>query len=164
MATANLHIIDANVMLEAANRYYSFNLVPGFWNWLAEQSYAGTVRSASMVKDEIDYPLELVAWVKERVAEGFFVDVSEPAIQDKCREVADWVLAQNFGPEHVARFLDGADPWIISTAAALKATVVSQEIATGTGSKKIKIPNVCQVFGVQCIDTLAMLKSMGAQL
>lgn len=164
MAAVDLHIIDANVMFEAANRYYGFSLVPGFWSWLADQSKAGTVRSASMVKDEIDFPPELVAWAKERVAEGFFLDVSVPEIQEKYQEVIDWVLAQSFGPEHIAKFLDGADPWIIAAAFVLKATVVSQEVATGAGSKKIKIPNVCDAFGVSCIDTLAMLRNMSAQL
>jgi hypothetical protein len=74
------------------------------------------------------------------------------------------VLSQNFGPEHIAKFLDGADPWIIASAIVLKATVVSQETATGAGSKKIKIPNVCDAFGVPCIDMLTMLTNMGAQL
>ncbi len=161
---AKLYLIDANVMLEAANTYYSFQHVPGFWNWLARQVVAETIRTASLVADEIDYPRELVEWGEEQAQNGFYIDVSRRDIQEKFSEIADWVIGQRFGSEHIAKFLNGADPWIIATASVLNATVVTQERAVPSSSKKIKIPNVCQAFGVICINTFAMNDEVNATI
>jgi hypothetical protein len=157
----DLYIIDANVMIEAAN-VYSFEVVPGFWAWLTEQCERRTIRSASLVKDEVDFPPELVEWIKLRDDEGFLIDVSVDDVQAKLREISDWVIAQDFGPEHVAKFLDGADPWIIAVASVRGAVVVTQEKSVGPTSKKIKIPNVCQSFDVRCINTFELLRDLGA--
>lgn len=29
-----MFLIDANILIEAKNRYYAFDLAPGFWEWL----------------------------------------------------------------------------------------------------------------------------------
>lgn len=159
----DLFIIDANVLLEAANTYYSFDRVPGFWEWLASATRAGQVRSVSLVADEIVYPDELVEWVDELADDGLFLDVSDDAIQASFAEVADWVVRNPFGPEHIAKFLDGADPWIIAASRVLSATVVTQESPLGPGTKKVKIPNVSDQFGVPWINTFDMLNRLGAK-
>lgn len=151
------YIVDASVLIEAANAYYSFESVPGFWEWLTEQGVNESIRSASMVGEEVEYPPQLVEWLEERETEGFLIDVSEPEIQAEYQKMAAWVIEQNFGPEHVAKFLDGADLWIIAAAKVTGATVVTQETLAGAGTKKIKIPNVCAVFEVDCINTFTMI-------
>jgi len=156
------YIVDANTLIEAANVYYTFKRVPGFWNWLADQCSKGVIRSASMVKDEIEFPAELVEWVVEREAEGFFVDVSSPEIQKVFQQVAKWVMSQNFGPEHKAKFLNGADPWIIAAAKVLGCKVVTQEKSGGANTKKVKIPDVSTAIGVECINTFAMTDELSA--
>jgi hypothetical protein len=139
---AELYLIDANVMLQAANTYYSFQHVHGFWDWLSDRIEAGTIRTASLVADEIDFPQELVEWVEIQAAASFYVDISQGDIQIKFTEIATWIITQPYGPEHIAKFLNGADPWIIAAASVLGATVVTQEQAVPASSKKIKIPNV----------------------
>jgi predicted nucleic acid-binding protein len=29
-----MYLVDANVLIEAKNRYYAFDIAPGFWKWL----------------------------------------------------------------------------------------------------------------------------------
>lgn len=156
----SLYIIDANVVIEAANVYYGFDHVPGFWDWLSSECASGRVRSASLVQGEVDYPAELVEWLEDREDEDFFVDVSDPEIQHEYRRLVAWVIDQDLGPEHVAKFLDGADLWIIATAIVEEATVVTQEKAAGTGSRKVKIPDVCSAFGVRCINTFTLISEL----
>ena len=151
------YIVDANVLIEAANSYYSFDSVPGFWAWLTEECLNESIQSASMVSEEVESPPELVEWLEERETEGFLIDVSDPEIQAEYQRLAAWVIDQDFGPEHVAKFLDGADLWIIAAAKVTGATVVTQETLAGAGTKKIKIPNVCAVFDVECINTFTMI-------
>ena len=149
-------------MLEAANAYYSFTLGTGFWEWLASQIRRGMVLTVGMVRAEIDAPQELVDWITERVDDGFLIDVSDRPIQSAYSDMAAWIINQSFGPEHIAKFLDGADLWIIAAAKAIGASVVSQEKVAGPGTKKIKIPDVCRQFNIPCMTTFELLRDRDA--
>ena len=48
-----MYIIDTNVLIEAKNRYYAFDLAPGFWEWLDLHHREGTLASIEQVKSEI---------------------------------------------------------------------------------------------------------------
>ena len=39
------YLVDANVLIEAKNRYYAFDIAPGFWKWLNQAHAQGTVSS-----------------------------------------------------------------------------------------------------------------------
>ena len=39
------YLVDANVLIEAKNRYYAFDITPGFWKWLNQAHTQGTVSS-----------------------------------------------------------------------------------------------------------------------
>lgn len=160
---ADLYLIDANVMIEAAKTYYAFDRVPGFWSWLDDRIVAGDVRTASLVMEEIDYPEPLVDWLKAKDPSQTFVDVSQLSIQQKFGEIATWTVTSPFGPEHIAKFMAGADPWLVAAAAVHEACVVTQETHVGPGSKKVKVPNVCEAFGVRCINTFEMLGELRAR-
>jgi hypothetical protein len=159
---ASPHIVDANVLLEAANVYYTFKRVPGFWSWMEQSINAGSIRSVSLIQAEVEHPQELVDWLDDRLADGIFIDVSAPGIQAEYRKLVNWLVARPFGPEHIAKFLNGADPWIIASAKVMGATVCTQEQLIGPGSRKIKIPNVCREWGVDYCNTFEMLDALGA--
>lgn len=40
-----MYLVDANVLIEAKNRYYAFDIAPGFWEWLEGAHAAGEVGS-----------------------------------------------------------------------------------------------------------------------
>ena len=39
------YLLDTNVFIEAKNRYYSFEVCPGFWDWIVAENAAGHVFS-----------------------------------------------------------------------------------------------------------------------
>jgi len=48
------YLLDANVYIEAHQRYYGMDLCPGFWRWLEEAGASG-----NLVRDfgaEIEFP------------------------------------------------------------------------------------------------------------
>ncbi len=160
-----MYIVDSNVLLEAANNYYSFEIAPGFWKWLESEILDGRIRSIGMVKEELDFPDDLVVWVERMEAEGFFLDESRPDIQQEVAALSQWVVNNgDFGPQHVAKFLNKADPWIIATAKCFGASVATQEKPIGSGSNKIKIPNVCTHAGVEHANTFRMMQDLGAKI
>jgi hypothetical protein len=55
-------------------------------------------------------------------------------------------------------FLSGADPWLIAKAMTLPdSVVVTHEQFNLQMRRKFSIPNVCQHFGVQWMDTFTLL-------
>lgn len=154
--------LDTNVLIQAKNGPYGFDIVPGFWNWLDEAVQKNIVYSTISVYDEItEGNDELAAWVKERKDTGFFIEPSADA-QEKIQEIADFVVS-NFESQHAGKFLGGADPWVIAQALIDGANVVTHESFSGPGTKRVKIPAICKKFDVSYVDTYAMLRLAGAK-
>jgi hypothetical protein len=103
-----------------------------------------------------------VEWVDGLDVGQLTVDLSAPAVQREYQNLANWLVSQNFGPEHIAKFLDRADPWLIAAAKVHDLTLVTQETLAGSGTKKVKIPNVCEARYVEWSNTFTMLDALGA--
>lgn len=154
--------IDTNVLIEAKNGPYAFDIVPGFWEWLDKMMSSGRIYSTETVYDELtEGNDELAQWVRERRNNGYFVLHSED-VQKKYSQIADYI-SSTYESHHAASFLSGADPWVIAQALVANSTVVTREATVSPYSKKVKIPNVCNQFGVRCIDTFTMLREAGAR-
>lgn len=50
-----MYLLDTNVFIEAKNRYYAFDLAPGFWEGLDADAAAG--RSAASRKSVLSFSL-----------------------------------------------------------------------------------------------------------
>ena len=48
------YVLDANVFIEAAHRYYAFDLAPRFWESLEHHAANGRVRSIDRVRQELE--------------------------------------------------------------------------------------------------------------
>jgi len=155
-------VVDANVLIEAANKYYTFDRVPGFWDWMMLQCTTGVVQSVSPVVEEISFPPELVDWVRELERTNSFIDISEPVIQSQFSRMAAWLTEQDYGAAHIAKFCDGADLWIVAVAKLRNAIAVTQETMPGPGTKKVKLPDICERMDVEWIDTFGMLDALSA--
>jgi hypothetical protein len=83
-------------------------------------------------------------------------------VQQCLGTIANHVVVR-FKPHQVAEFLIGADAWLIAHAMDGDGVVVTQE-SERSHKAKIKIPTICKVFGVRCVDTYKMLDAFGAKL
>ncbi|EPH03489.1 hypothetical protein HMPREF1531_01552 [Propionibacterium sp. oral taxon 192 str. F0372] len=50
-----MYLVDANVLIEAKNRYSAFDIAPGFWKWLDQAHLRGTVFSIERVGEELGH-------------------------------------------------------------------------------------------------------------
>ena len=154
--------LDANVFIQARNGPYSFTLVPPFWVFLSEQLEQGIIRCPKIVYDEIvSGNDDLAAWFKPRRERGLCYHPNE-TVQQCFGTIADHV-ATKFKPHQACEFLIGADGWLIAHAMNGDGIVVTQE-SDRSHKSKIKIPTICKVFGVQCMNTYQMLGALGAKL
>ncbi len=151
----NKFCLDTNVLIQAWNTYYSMDLAPRYWDILDDMAQKGTVFCTHEVRREIEKVDDaLKLWIKKR--DYLFRDITED-VQQHVRDVLKAF------PRLVDTTKDRsmADPWVIAHAKAEQATVVTKEMVTPAGSKKIKIPDVCDTFGVRCINDFEFVKEVG---
>ncbi|WP_024299239.1 DUF4411 family protein [Methylomicrobium lacus] len=158
-----IYLLDANVYIEAKNRYYRMTVCPGFWEWMDLQFTFGHLGSIRMVFDELSKSGdELSEWVKAR--QPHFIEVDDGATQEVFAKIAQFVVEYpDYTEPYTSSFLAVADPWLIAKAKILGATVVTHEVPVPPGSKKVKVPNICREFGVDFCNTFDLLESMTAQ-
>ena len=152
------YCLDSNVFIQAKNAHYHFAICPGFWDLLDRR--VGIVGSITPVFDELKAGNdELKDWAVSRKNSGFFVDASDPAVQQMVGSISKHVV-ENFKTHVAADFLSGADPWMIAFAQVHECTAVTHEAYNPQTKRKVLIPNMCKKFGVNYTDCFTMLKSL----
>ena len=152
------YLLDTNTFIEAKNRYYTFDVCPGFWEWLGSFGKKQSMISTIHVKKELqDGKDELADWIK-KMPNSYFIEADIP-IQRKFKPIVNYVMQQNkFSLAEKSRFLNGADPWLVAAAIKGHATVITHETQVGDNSTKIKIPNICNYFKVPCMNIFELLR------
>lgn len=156
------YLLDANILIEAKNYYFRFDLCPDFWKWI--KSY-DKMKSVFPVKEEmLAREDELAQWIKDELDTSYFLDM-DVEIQENYRKIVDYIDKHNFKQSGKDKFLRGADGWLIATAMSKKGTiVVTNENSNPDSKKKIFLPDVANHFGVQCIQIFQVLFEEGITL
>ncbi|NWE49504.1 DUF4411 family protein [Pseudomonas gingeri] len=158
------HLLDANTLIEAKNRYYGMTICPGYWSWLLLQNQAFELASIVSVKDELTRGKDdLAEWAKDNAS--LFHDISDDQTQAAFGQVAAAIAEQSNKMKVGAleEFLGGADPWLIAKAMTTGAIVVTHEVLNREVKRKFIIPNVCEIFGVPYMNTFELLNKLEAR-
>jgi hypothetical protein len=160
----SVFVLDSNVFIEAARRYYAFDLAPRFWEILVEQAAIGQVHSVDKVKNELERGNdELSDWASNNFSEAF-ASTDKDKVTQSYGEIINWVNAQTqFKSAAKAEFAQAADGWVVAYAKAKKLIVVTHEVPAPDAKRKVPIPNVCQAFKIPFVDTFEMLRRLGVQ-
>ena len=162
---AHIYCLDANVLIQSWQKYYAPDLCPDYWDILNELGKQARIFIPEEVKNEIvvtDDPDkaedDLSKWLKRS---------SIPIRKPTEKVIVCWQKILQADPSHklLVDNIKGrslADPWVISHAMDMNATVVTKEnVESAMNSKRIRIPNVCKNMGVRCIDYFEFIKELG---
>ena len=160
-----MYILDTNVFIQAKNFYYGFDIVPAFWDWLDEEFENGVIVSIKPVYDELVAGKdELADWAKDRKDDGWFIPVDDVDTQIKFAEISQWTVTSDFKEPAKKEFLKVADSLLVAKARERGATIVTHEsLYDPKIKKKIKIPNVCEEFGIPYMSTFELMRELGAR-
>lgn len=161
MKGSAVYVLDANVFIEAARRYYAFDLHTPFWDILEQHAQNGVVESIDRVRDELEKEEdELARWTQNNFGRAFCSTDQEDII-GAYGAVMTWVQGQ---PQYIdaarADFAGGADGWLVAYAIARGRVIVTQEVVAPEARRKVPIPNVCDHFRVRYVDTFRMLREL----
>ncbi len=155
------YLLDANVFIEAKNRYYGFDFCPAVWDWLIAQNRAGRVFSIAAIADELRAMNdELTGWAKARGA-AFFLPPT-PAMLEALPRIATWVSSRKYDHAAINTFFGAGDYYLIGHALAHDHVVVTHELAS-TSVRKVKIPEPCIGLGIKFMNPFTMLRAEQAR-
>ena len=158
--------LDTSALIESKKRWYRFDVVPGFWSFIDNKVSDGVICSPVAVYDELVERTDddLARWAKDRKGMPFFMDPSQ-AVQDSVSDVANYVKSEYGLVKAANDFLDGADPWMVAYARAHGGTVITLEAGAVPGrTPKVKLPIICDYFGVEWDSLFEMLDRLGMRL
>jgi len=153
------YCLDANVLIQAWQKYYNPKFCPDYWNVLIELGKQEKIFIPEPVYDEITRTEDdLSRWLKK--SKISIKKITGPVTICLQKIYSDNPFHKNLVDNTKARSL--ADPWIIAFAMSEKATVVTkEEKITVLSSKRIKIPNVCDNMGIRCINDFDFINESG---
>lgn len=155
---ANKYCLDANVLIQAWQKYYNPKFCPDYWNVLIELGKQDQIFIPELVYEEITRTEDdLSKWLK-----GSKITIKK--ITEPVTLCLQKIYSSN--PSHIhlvdntkARSL--ADPWVIAHALYENATVVTkEEKVTALNSNRIKIPNVCENIGLRWINDFQFIEDL----
>jgi len=163
MNTTVIFLLDTNVFIEAAKRYYAFDIAPGFWQALLMHAEAGRILSIDRVFDELARGKDrLFRWV-EGNWKDYFRATGDRGVLEAYAQIMRWGQRQSQFTSYARREFaeaDNADPWLVAYAKAKHCVLVTLEKNNPSMRRKIPIPSVCQAFQVPYIDTFKMLRQL----
>lgn len=175
MVDGEKFLLDTNTLITASRLYYASDLVPTFWEILAERTKEKNLILLDIVKEEIDKGLDqdvLKNWLNGTEPEFEICDHVDGEIIAKYAEIMQYIQTCGYynekGLNEWARN-DIADPWLIAAAAAKGYTVITFEESAGylsekNKSGKVKIPDIAKHFGVQVHNLYYMMRQLNIRI
>ena len=153
-----MYVLDTNVFIDAANSYYAFDLVPGYWDFLVQLFSSKHAVSVHEVHKELcrgrdEDPLK--TWAQGN--KQHFV-APDTRVVSAYQEVMKWARTQNYNASAINEFQGVADSWIVVYALANNWEVVTREKPAPGSKKRIKIPDACDALNVKYLDPFTMLR------
>ena len=153
------YCLDANVLIQAWQKYYSPKICPNYWDILNHLGQNNKIFLPQMVYEEITRTDDdLAKWLKSS-------SIPEIKIDEQVANCLKSIYAAN--PSHI-QLVDNtkqrslADPWVIAHAMNEGAVIVTkEEKVTALNSTKVKIPNVCENMGIRYINDFEFIQEMG---
>ena len=147
------YCVDTSGWLDGWQRHYPPDVFPTLWRRVEIVIESGDIFSSEEVYVELQKKDdEIHDWMKSR--KDMLVPLTE-AIQT----IASDLLTDFPRLVDTLRNRSKADPFVIATAIDRNATVVTGEPITGNMAKP-RIPDVCNVRSVRCINFLQMIREL----
>lgn len=161
----DVFFVDSDALITAHRRYYSFDICPGFWNNLLKYHERGRVFSIDHVKKELlrgHDTDDLFRWVSNELPSSFFLEENSTEVVLAYKRIVKWAKDHStYSDQAQATFANSADAWLVTFAHVRGAIIVTNERSAPLSKNVVKIPDACQEFNVQHVDTFSMLRSLG---
>lgn len=163
-----LYLVDANVVMTAANTYYRHAWVPEYWLWLSHHGTNGNIKIPLEIFEEIkdagttSSKDELFNWAKESVNRNAILlpGEADPTLVRKV--LSDGYSGSSLTDVQVEGL--GRDPFLIAHALvdpSQRCVVTNERSAPNAAPHNRKIPDACSAVGVRTCTPFEMMVNLG---
>ena len=150
------YVIDTSSLTEM-RRVYPTDIFPSAWKKLTDMAEAGILISAEDVYEELSaFDDEVLKWAKSQ-SQIFY------PLDHDVQEQAAKILASHPSLIDLKKNKSSADPFIIATAIHNGCTLVTEEKLSNS-PVKVKIPDVCKDYDIDCINLVEMFRRESLRL
>lgn len=156
-----LYLLDANVLIDAANGFFQLERVPQFWAWLLDEVEAGRIAVPTEIWEEFkEGKDDLGEWARTDAVKQHLLleEQAEPSVVG--RVVRDGYAGDLKDAELIEL---GRDPFLIAyayTSPGNRAVVTTEVSKPGKRRGRRHIPNVCDDLGVKCLNTVELINAL----
>jgi hypothetical protein len=148
--------LDTSALVNPWNKIYPPDIAPGYWAALIQLFRRHRLVISEEVRGELEQiEDELLAWAKANITYWY-------PLTDDVQAVVTAVMASHPRLVDARTGRSRADPFVIGTAAAAGATVVTTE-EYGTPNKP-KVPLVCDAYDIPCVGLLDFIRREGIRI
>ena len=146
--------LDTSVLVNSWWRYYPPDVFPSVWAQLDRLVRDGVVIASEEVLFDLEKKDdEVLGWAKDR--RSMFVP-SGTDVQLKVREI----LGSFKRLVDTRKNRSASDPFVIAVALCMKCKVATYEIPSNNQARP-HIPDVCDAFGIKCVNLVELLREQG---
>ena len=159
------YILDTNIFIDSKNNAYPFDIVPLFWEKLLLCAQNRQFFLVQEVIDEINAGNDdLAQWMSNNSSSFHVLPITNDVFAAATR-ISNFISANTVYLESAKQiFLGCADYMLIAYAMAESAVVVTNERENAASRKRVLIPDVCNHFGIQCINRNDFLRAINFSL
>ena len=161
-----MYILDTDIFIASARRYYAFRLAPGFWKALLDLAVQGKIQSIDRVLQELQNGDvdDVLQWAETNFS---FSSTEDEEVVDAYQDIIQWSTGNLQYTDDAKNQLakkETADGWLVAYVKVHGGTVATNEKANPEVKKRIPIPNICEEFGVPFVDQFEMMRRLGIKL
>ncbi|MDH4566151.1 DUF4411 family protein [Pseudomonas sp. BN414] len=161
--TQTIYLLDANVLINAHNKYYPVDMVPEFWDWLIHAGEYGLIKMPIETFEEVRGGQEdlLTKWMKKPEVEKALILNESPDIS-----AVRYILDAGYAPDLTDTEIEqvGRDPFLVAYGVIdpENRVVVTEEVSKPSKKRaNRKVPDVCVDVGVSHCNTFLLLRKLG---
>lgn len=162
---ADKYLIDANVFITAHRQFYPFDVVPSFWEQLVERA-SEKILIIKQVQDELLKGRDILTeWYKVECSKFTVLNIPDNGVIEAYSKIINSINEnQRYKQTAKDEFASIADSWLCAYGLALNIPIVTLETFQADTRKKIKIPNVCEEFGIKYINLIQFMREVNIRL
>ena len=159
------YLIDANIFITSHRQYYSFDIAPSFWDQIVEK-VSDKIVIIEKVKDELQRGGdELTEWYNSKSSNFTVLGIPEQEVIEAYSNIINEVNNRDQYLQSAKDELAGnADSWLCAYGLAYNYTIVTLETYDADIRKRIKIPNICEEFGIRYINLSQFMREASIRL
>ena len=155
-----LYLLDANVLMRAHDAYYPIARVPQFWDWIIDNAKHNRIKIPYEILGELEAgnkESELFKWVKKN-KKNLLLDENVDILL--INKVIEQGYAKDLTDDEIHKL--GRDPFLIAYALARpdRCVVTLEAVQNSAKPKNRKIPLVCAMLKISCINTFALIREL----